>query len=650
MSASPGPTGTWASATSAGPTREASAFVYKIRQMRQLLALVCALAAAAGVAWVSRPALSADTTHHLTLREGTNIAAAMSPDGRTIATDLLGSIWTLPAAGGKATRITPEYMDARQPSWSPDGKRLAFQAYVSSTWQIWSMNANGSEHHAVTSGPYDDREPAWSPDGARIAFSSDRGTGNYNIWTLTLATGVLHQETATPDNEFMPSWASGGELAFASDRRNKPGIYIGERLLAAAPGALSGAALSSDGASVAFNVIDGASSRLMVGGRNIADETEDVFPFRPQWISSTELLYTADGKIKRRPAAGGPARTIEFAADVSFDRPEFVPRRRNFDRTGPLPVRGIMHPAISPDGSQIVFCALGDLWLMPIGATPRKLTDDAFVEMAPAWSPDGKRVAYSSDRDGLMRIWIRDLATNGDRRLTAGSSMELDAAWSPDGSLVAFLDDAGAVYVATTDDSARGHDPAGAGSRGKSATMIHSRLNEPGRPTWSPDARFVVVPSLKPYSTRFREGTNQPLRIPVGGGDDTWIGPEALKSIGMREIGGPVWAPDGTQMAAIVDGHLAAWTVARDGTPTGPLRQLSDVAATPTWTADSRHLLYQTADRLQIVDTIDNHVVEVDPNHPGTPVRSLRLRQASRCMPADCGTVEQTMCARTWTS
>ena len=57
------------------------------------------------------------------------MAAALSPDGRTIAIDLLGTLWTMPAAGGVAKPITDISMDARQPSWSPDGTRIAFQAY-----------------------------------------------------------------------------------------------------------------------------------------------------------------------------------------------------------------------------------------------------------------------------------------------------------------------------------------------------------------------------------------------------------------------------------------------------------------------------------------------------------------------------------------
>src|SRR5436309_1979645 len=94
---------------------------------------------------------------HVRLHEGTNMAVALSPDGRTLAIDIVGSIWTLPSTGGEAKRLTDEYMDAREPAWSSDGRRIAFQAYRANTWNIWTINVDGTDLKQLTWGPFDDR-------------------------------------------------------------------------------------------------------------------------------------------------------------------------------------------------------------------------------------------------------------------------------------------------------------------------------------------------------------------------------------------------------------------------------------------------------------------------------------------------------------
>ena len=160
----------------------------------------------------------------------------------------------------------------------------------------------------------------------------------------------------------MPAWSPDGrEVAFASDRRDRPGVYAvtvdaahTERLVDSVAGARS-PSWSPDGRVVAAV---GAGARLLAGAKDIADASEDVFPFRPQWVTPTELLYTADGKIKRRPAAGGAARMIEFSADVAFTGQRSRPRHHALAPQGPQSVRGITQPTISPDGAQVVFaCA-----------------------------------------------------------------------------------------------------------------------------------------------------------------------------------------------------------------------------------------------------------------------------------------------------
>src|SRR5476651_2567501 len=80
----------------------------------------------------------------ITVHEGTSMSVAASPDGKMLAIDLQGSIWTLPATGGVAKRITDVFNDARQPSWSADGKWIAFQGYRDGVYHIWVVAADGS--------------------------------------------------------------------------------------------------------------------------------------------------------------------------------------------------------------------------------------------------------------------------------------------------------------------------------------------------------------------------------------------------------------------------------------------------------------------------------------------------------------------------
>src|SRR5262249_17454307 len=108
-----------------------------------LLVVVAALAAAP-----ARPALI-----DVTVSEGTSMSVTASPDGRTLAVDLQGSLWTLPAAGGQATRITDVFNDARQPAWSPDGKWIAFFAFRDGGYDLWAIAPDGTQQHKLTWGP-----------------------------------------------------------------------------------------------------------------------------------------------------------------------------------------------------------------------------------------------------------------------------------------------------------------------------------------------------------------------------------------------------------------------------------------------------------------------------------------------------------------
>ncbi|HYM21946.1 MAG TPA: amidohydrolase family protein, partial [Vicinamibacterales bacterium] len=586
--------------------------------------MVRTAAVLATVGLVALEAAPARPPIDVTVSEGTSMSVAVSPDGRTLAIDMQGSIWTLPSTGGAAKRITDLFNDARQPAWSPDGKWIAFFAYRDGGYDIWAVAPDGSNQHKLTWGPFDDREPIWSHDGTRVAFSSDRGNplgSDYNIWTLTVATGELKQLTKDPADDYMPSWSPDDrEIAFASTRDSGMGVWAvnaasgAEHKLTAATSVVD-APSWGPGGKIVYHAAAGGGSELESDGKTLTG-AENAFAFRASWASANEFFYVSDGKIRRRSIDGGAATTIPFTATMQVTRAagSYTPRKRDFTSTTPRQTLGIVRPVISPDGRQIAFAALGDIYVMPVGGKPVNVTRDAAFDTDPSWSPDGSQLAYSSDKDNdHLQLFVRDMKSGQTRQLTHMTTQPQGATWSPDGRRIAVFDVNGMWRVANVSivDVATGD-----------VTKVHDTLAQPGTPTWSPDGRRVALAEVAPYSRRFREGTNQVLTMasdgsgvrsshPVPGGvgaimasdDDKWYAAVPTLSIDSRGGCGPVWSPDGTKMAAIYEGTLAVWPVATSGEPLGPPRHVTTESAhSPSWQGDSRHILYQSLDKLRIVD------------------------------------------------
>lgn len=619
--------------------------------------MLCVLFASA--AWGLSPAHEREVpaTIEVVLTEGTNMAAALSPDGATLALDLVGRIWTLPAGGGDATPLTDPFGDARVPTWSPDGSRIAFQAYWGGDYDIWVVNADGSGLEQVTDGPFDDREPHWSPDGSRIAFASDRG-GTYDVWEVEVASGILRRLTEGAGNEYNPAWGPDGRrLAYVSDGPEEAvwvqeGTAAARRIVDLAGGEGFAPSWSPDGAHISYNRLGEGVSELYVApasggdglGRRVSEGGEDVFPFRASWRADGTLLYTADGAARSRPAEGGRSTDIALRATVTLDRPAYRKALRALEPRGSLAVRGIVAPALSPDGRSVAFTALGDLWIMDIGGEPARLTDDPWVEVDPAWSPDGERLVYASDReDGRFELWLSELATGRERRLTTdGGGVP---AWSPDGAEIAYSGGSGpesGLRVLTVATGA--------------VRTVRGGLNSPGRPTWSPDGRHIAVSALWTYSSRYREGVNRALLLPAnrpvseqdhasadgtgsrrpttaGGssgvaaraGDvdlppepilqtgERWLDIVPHASVGTRGRDGPIWSPDGRTIAYVSGGVLWTVDVGPEGDPLGPPARLNnELTADPSWSGDSGSILYLSTGRLRRIDVRSGRIQDVD--------------------------------------
>jgi Tol biopolymer transport system component len=575
------------------------------------VALVLAPAAAA-VAVAEPMQAPAGREVDIQVHQGTSMSVSASPDGKWLAVDLQGSLWIVPAGGGTARRITDLFNDARQPAWSPDGKRIAYFAFRDGGYDLWTIAPDGSDRRKLTWGPFDDREPAWSPDGRSIAFASDRGTpgrSSYGIWTIDVASGEVRQVTRGNAENRMPSWSpDGGRIAYSSTRDGVAGLWEttladgGERQLRTSQGGIDAPSYGPRG-ELAYVVQDQGRSWLEVDGKRVTGE-ENVFPFRVSWRPADAMYYVADGRIHRR-AGRGDDRVIAFQATLQAQKPEYVHARRDFDARAPRRALGIVRPALSPDGRQVAFVALGDLYLMPVGGAPEKLTDDRYMEVDPAWSPDGGRLVYSSDKGGnLQQLWIRDLATGEDRQLARMDTQPLEAVWSPDGRRIAFIDVDGmwgvaGLCVVEVDTGA--------------VTRLQPSLGQPGRPSWSADSKRIALSLSLPYSKSFREGTNQVFVIEAdGSGESAWHVPVPNLSIDTRGGAGPVWSPDGTKMAAIYEGELRVWPVSPKGEPLGPPRSVTgEMAHSPSWAADSRTLLFQSNDTLKTVDIETGRITPV---------------------------------------
>ena len=550
------------------------------------------------------PAPTVDVTVH----EGTSMSVAVSPDGRTLAVDLQGSIWTIPAAGGAAKRITDIYNDARQPTWAPDGKSITFFAYRDGGYDLWSIAPDGSNQRKLTWGAFDDREPAWSHDGTRLAFSSDRGDplgSDYNIWLLDVRTGEMRQLTKAPSDDFMPSWSPDDkEIAFASAREDGQSVWAvdvvsgAERKVSTAKGRVDAPSWGPDGR-IVYHVTAAGSSRFEIDGQPQTG-SENVFAFRASWASPSDYWYVSDGRIRRRGVNAPAAQTIDFNATLQVTRAEnsYVRRKRDFTSTTPRQVLGIVRPVIAPDGKQIAFAAVGDIYVMPVDGKPANLTKDQALDTDPAWSPDGSQLVYSSDKDSEhLQLWIRDMRTGQSRKVTSLTTQPQGATWSPDGKRIVFFNVDGMWRVGQMSvlDVATG-----------AVTKIHDTLAQPGTPTWSPDGKRIALAEVAPYTRRFREGTNQVLTMSAAGATpttDQWYAPIPTLSIDSRGGCGPVWSPDGTKMAAIYEGVLAVWPVSAAGEPLGaPRRMTTESAHSPSWAGDSRHILYQSLDTLKIID------------------------------------------------
>jgi len=541
--------------------------------------------------------------------EGTNMAATPSPDGQRIAFTAQGAIWLVPFAGGTATRITPWTIEPTAPVWSPDGKVIAFQNYtLDGNWHIWTVQPDGTDAKEITTGFFDDREPAWMPDGSGIVFASDRsGDGQYKIWSYTFATGAYKQLTTGPGSESNPAVSPDGkQIAFVDTARVFVAQMSGGAPVQAAAGGAPAWAPNGSGL-----IYQSTTTSLNSGGNNVVTN-EDLFPFPVQLLPNNRFLYTSNGKIRIRNIDGTNMTEVPFSASLSVRRPAITtPKDRQFNNFAARTVRGISAPAISPDGQSVAFVALNDVWVMKIGATPERLTNDTDRDGNVQWTADGTAVYFSSEKGnaGALAVDKIDLATKTRTRLAAipGKSM-VSPKLSPTGDRIAYTTLSGQLEIFTV-------------AGGTSAVIIQQVGSQVSTPQWTTDGTRILLVDNERINNRFREGYNKLRVIDVAAKTGTFYAvAEAPRQVSDREEGAAVLSPDGKTVAFVMDSVLHTIPVNGNGSPAGAAKAITtEVADLPSWAGDSKTILYKSADKLRMVNADGTGAKDVPVNLQWTP-------------------------------
>ncbi|HEV8482417.1 MAG TPA: amidohydrolase family protein [Blastocatellia bacterium] len=433
--------------------------------------------------------LKATDKIEFTTDEGTWMSLDVSPDGQTIVFDLLGDIYTLPVSGGTARRIIGGLSFESQPKFSPDGKKIAFLSDRSGAENVWIADADGQNPKPLTKGRNQAFcSPAWTPDGQYVIVSKSGdaiGTFHLFMYHKDGGTGVSVGPPPPPP----PQPGSGAPPQ--PPQQNKLGavaspdgrfIYYGVRTgsfnynaqfpiwqiarfdrdtsetatITNAQGSAMRPSLSPDGKKIVYATryelgtalrvrdLDTSTERWLINEVTRDDQesraTRDTMPGYCFMPDGKSLIVPIGGKIQRVDFETGKTRPIPFSAKVEAEIAPRVYFQNRVEDGRTVRARLIRWPALSPDGKQVVFSCLNKLWIMDLpSGTPRRLTTSSAGEFMPAWSPDGRYIAYvtwTGSGGNIFRI-----ASGGGQpeQLTRQAAFYSYPVYSPDNSKIVFI-------------------------------------------------------------------------------------------------------------------------------------------------------------------------------------------------------------------
>jgi Tol biopolymer transport system component/serine/threonine protein kinase len=466
---------------------------------------------------------------------------------------------------------------------SPDGEKVAYSwtGTADDNWDIYVKAMGvGAAPFRLTRDPANDWHPAWSPDERQIAFVREREDGGGAIYLVPALGGQERKLVDVPGPTwslgviFLPAldWSPDGRwLAYAE---KGPGDEP-HRIVRLSLETLATEALTSPPEGFGGDTYPTFSP----DGRLVAYVRSDPASGRDIWVQPLERgsarRLTSQGYSFCQDLAWTPdGREILFTAETG---PEFATYRVSLEGGEPRRIAGLGRGAWTPSirGSRMVFAQwmirTYDIWRVPgrrssePGRAPERLIFSSNWDAFPSYSPDGRKIAFASDRTGDSgNIWVSDKDGSNPIQLTEFEGGAGPPRWSPDGRLIVFDSRAGGGYDLWVVDL-----------EGGVPRQLTHEPSQDYRGTWSRDGRWV-------YFASDRSGRSEIWRVPAEGGlatqvthgggtapQESWDGRHLYYSKGPSPHPSAIWGvpAGGGEEAEVVAGPVSStdWALTRDG-------------------------------------------------------------------------------------
>jgi tricorn protease len=414
-----------------------------------------------------------------------------------------GDIWLVSKKGGNAVRLTSSPGEESFPRFSPDGTKVAYSASYDGNVDVYVAPALGGEPKRLTYHPMPDRVIGWTPDGKRVLFASGRESGRqrYNQFYTVSVDGGLPEKLPVPYGEFgtySPDARQFVYMPMSQDFRNwkryrggwAPDLMLFDLKTFATKNLTNNPANDAQPMwhenTIYFVSDRGANERNNLWAYDLSKNTTrqvtqfSDFDITFPSIGPDSIVFQAGGRLYLLDLA--TEKPAEVLVHVVTDQTTLRPRTAKVESL-------IQWASVSPTGKRAVFEARGDIFTVPaeFGAVVNVTRSSGVSERYPRWSPDGKTVAYWSDRSGEYELTLRPADGSGPEKTvtTLGPGFRYPPEWSPDNKKLAFIDQAMRIRIFDT-----------ATNRATEIDQSPDWISHPGlesfRMQWSPDSRWLT--------------------------------------------------------------------------------------------------------------------------------------------------------------